>query len=340
MGLKDKLMAKSAGVKEQVDAEMSKTVTDKSGHPRTAIGHAGAFQVAMGQSEARIKELEARVADLERTSIPITAIQPNPWQPRLEFKEAELNELAASIAEIGLIQPVILRRVPNPDTLPDKSSVPNPDTYQIVAGERRWRAHSILGLTEIKAIVAEVSDDEMIAVALAENFDRQDLTAYEMAVAIKYASDRASSKKDLAKSLGIARSELYRYLSFFSLPDFVLDDLKKSPGILGRDAAEAIVSVIKNHGEPATYALAELWPHVLSGALDQGKIAPSFEAAITKGAVVRTDRDIRKLFVNKEHAGSITRDSNSLTIKIKTVVLVPEKESRLRDYVERLLAEE
>jgi len=285
-----------------------------------------AFQWEMTAAEDRIKELESRVKDLETTSIPIREITPNPWQPRRVFDEAEIQKLAGSIAEVGLIQPIVVRRVGSSNT------------FQIVAGERRWRACQKTGKGDIKAVVIEATDEEMSALALAENFDREDLTAYEIALAIKDGEKAFPNRKSLASALGINRSDLYDYLAFFSLPQFVIDDLEAAPGLLGRSAAKEIKVFIEKHGDPAIKALQHLWPRVKSGDLDQGKIIVMIESAISRGNQTPVQRDIRKLFVGKEQAGSIVRDPGKLKIEIKSTALTPEKEADLRQFVERMFA--
>ena len=118
MSLKDRLKAKSDGLGAAVDEELARGVVERS-HPRTAVGQASAFQLAISESDKRIAELEARVKDLESTAIPVADISPNPWQPRRVFDQAEIEKLGDSIAEIGLIQPIIVRRrsVRTSDTL-------------------------------------------------------------------------------------------------------------------------------------------------------------------------------------------------------------------------------
>ena len=343
MSLKDKLKAKSGGLGAAVDEELAKGVIERS-HPRTAVGQAGAFQLVINESDKRIAELEARVKDLESTALPLDQISPNPWQPRRVFDEAELQKLAGSIAEAGLIQPIILRSVWNPDTSPDPSkSVWIPDTrYQIVAGERRWRAHQVLGRTDIKAIVITASDDEMAALALAENFDREDLTAYEIALAIRNAETAFPTKKRLAATLGINRTDLYKYLAFFDLPAAIIADLEATPGLLGRDSASDIAAVIKKHEtqrDAVNGAVIGIWARYKAGGIDQGKLAAAVETVMSHGKTARTERDIKKLFIGKEQAGSITRDASALTIKIRNVAISSEKESRLRHFVQQLLVD-
>ena len=199
----------------------------------------------------------------------------------------------------------------------------------------------MIGKESISAIIIDATDEEMAALALAENIDREDLTAYEIAVSIRNAEASFPSRKSLATCLGIARTELYQYLAFFKLPDFVIADLELAPSLLGRDAAEDIARVISKHGQPALDTLAKVWLRVKSGDIDQGKVAGLVEAAILRGekAAVTRDRDIRKLFVGKVQAGSITRDEKGLVIRIHATALNSGREAELREFVEHLLSE-
>ena len=339
-----KMLEKSASV--QGTNEIDPSTVQSSDTPKTGVG----MMAQLAYARAKIQELEAAaVASME---VPIANIVPNPWQPRKVFDSEEIQKLADSINELGLIQPVIVRSVPigNTFTLDERSvgnantsaadekSVPNRNTFQLIAGERRWRACQQLGLTDIKSLIVSVSDEDMAMMALAENIARQDLTAYEISKAIIAVQGQFKTAKHLAESVGVNRSELYRYLAFADLPDFVISDLEVTPGILGRAAAMDVMSQIKKHGEAAVSILCTLWPRVKSGDLDQGKIAGLIEAAVTKGDKVTTERDIKKLFVSGQQAGSITRDSSNLTVKIRTVALTPEKEVELRAFVEKMFS--
>jgi ParB family chromosome partitioning protein len=347
MSLKDKLRAKTAGIGGEVDAELSKNAGQgKPAHPRTAIGQASAFQVRLQANEARIAELEAQLANAPWTAIPVGRIDPNPWQPRRVFKEAEILELAASIAEVGLIQPIVVRRksVSTTDTQSsadgDTESVSSTDTvdrFELVAGEQRLRATKLLAHGEIKAIVAEVTDEVMAIMALAENLRRTDLSDYEAFRGIQRAEAEFPNRKRLAEAIGVARTDLYAYLSFANLPAPILQDLDSNPGLLGRNAAQELAKILKNSGSRALELLLVLWPRVVKKELDQTKLPGALEAAILRGESAPSDRDIRKLFVGKEQAGSITRDPKALTIKIRSAALTSAKETELRAFVEKLL---
>jgi ParB family chromosome partitioning protein len=339
-----KMLAKSADIKGTNDIDRS--TVRPSDIPKTGVG----MMAQLSTARARIQELEE---SLSSTDLPVDAISPNPWQPRRVFAGEEIQKLANSIAELGLIQPIVVRSVgisiartlpsesvSNTDTQAHASeSVSNTDTrYELVAGERRLRAHKLIRKGTIKAIVVNVSNEDMAAMALAENIDREDLTDFEIANAIKNAEDGFPTRKSLAQCLGIQRTELYQYLAFFHLPDFVLTDLNEVPSLLGRNAAESIKTELGKHGDKAIDSLRALWPRVKSGNMDQGKIAATIESAVTRGDVVKTNRDIKKLFVGKDQAGSITRDAAKFQVTIKTAALPPEKEAELRAFVEKLFA--
>lgn len=295
--------------------------------PVTGPGQLMAFRGEMMAAEDRIRELEDQVRDLKSSSIPESAIKPNPWQPRRQFADEPIRQLADSIAEIGLIHSVIVRRVQSLDT----------PTYQLVAGERRLRACRMIGMRDIPAKVIEVADADMAALALAENAGRVDLTAYETAIAIRNAEKDYPNRKSLSAALGIQRSDLYRYLAFFSLPDFILSDLDREPQLLGRDAAEAVASLVKAHGEAALPAVSRLWTRMRQGELGQGQLAPAIAATLERGPDLRVERDIRKLFVRGEQAGTITRDAGGLVIRLKSAALDPKREEAIRAFVEKTL---
>jgi ParB family transcriptional regulator, chromosome partitioning protein len=329
VSLKDKLRAKTAGIGGEVDAELSKSAGQgKALHPRTAIGQTSAFQMKLQANEARIAELEAQLAGIAGAAVPVDAVDANPWQPRRVFNEESIRELAASIEETRLLQPIVVRR----------KRVQSLDTrYELVAGERRLRAHKLLGRTEIEAHVVEVSNEDMASLALVENIEREDLSDYEIAKAIRRAESEFPTRKEMARALGMKRSDFYRYLAFEKLPPFVIADLDETPGLLGRSAAEQLQAVLNTHGEPAVASLLSMWPRVIAGDLDQTKVAELIESAVLRGVPSPSERDIRKLFVGEEQAGSITRDSKTLTVKLRSAVLTPEKEAELRAFVERLL---
>jgi len=139
------------------------------------------------------------------TSLPIEAIQPNPMQPRTVFQHERLEELAASIRANGIIQPLVIRR--------------HQDGYQIVAGERRWRAAKLAGVAEVPVIVQEVPDSQLLELALIENIQREDLNPIETA----HAYDRLHreiglSHEEIGRRTGKDRSSIVNMIRLLKLP--------------------------------------------------------------------------------------------------------------------------
>ncbi len=142
--------------------------------------------------------------------LPIEDIIPNRFQPRLAFDDASLNELSASIKEHGVIQPIIVRRLN--------------DKYEIVAGERRYRASKLAGLISVPAIITEMNDNKSAEVAIVENVQRKDLTAIEEAKSYKVLLDQNfMSQEDLARKMGLSQSSISNKLRLLTLHEDVQD---------------------------------------------------------------------------------------------------------------------
>ena len=140
---------------------------------------------------------------------PIEFLRPNPRNPRKSFREDELDELAASIRERGVIQPVIVRPVPRV-----------PDSYEIIAGERRWRAAQRAGLHEVPIVVIDVGDREALELAIVENVQRADLNALEEANGYaQLGADYKYSHADIARIVGKSRSHIANTLRLIGLPE-------------------------------------------------------------------------------------------------------------------------
>lgn len=143
--------------------------------------------------------------------VPIEQVQPNPDQPRRTFAENALNELSASIAEKGVIQPLIVRVSPT-----------NAKSYEIVAGERRWRAAQMAKLHEIPVLVRAYDDTEVLEIAIIENIQRADLNPVDEAAGYKQLMDRFGHTQDkLASALGKSRSHIANLLRLLNLPEEV-----------------------------------------------------------------------------------------------------------------------
>ncbi len=143
--------------------------------------------------------------------IPLAQIGANPDQPRKTFKDAELNDLAASIKEKGVLQPILLRAVPN-----------KPYNYEIVAGERRYRASKLAGLTEIPAVIKKLDDDNAMEIALIENVQRENLDPIEEAAAYKNLMEKCNyDMADVSRLIGKSDSYIRNAIRLIDLPDAV-----------------------------------------------------------------------------------------------------------------------
>ena len=143
--------------------------------------------------------------------IPLAQIGANPDQPRKTFKDAELNDLAASIKEKGVLQPILLRAVPN-----------KPYNYEIVAGERRFRASKLAGLTEIPAVIKKLDDDNAMEIALIENVQRENLDPIEEAAAYKNLMEKCNyDMADVSRLIGKSDSYIRNAIRLIDLPDAV-----------------------------------------------------------------------------------------------------------------------
>lgn len=147
--------------------------------------------------------------------VPIEKIQANPNQPRREFDQTALEELAESIRQIGIIQPITLRKMED-------------DTYQIIAGERRWRASQMAGLTSVPAYIRTADDENMMQMALVENIQREDLNAIEIALAYQNLIEQYNLTQDkLSEKVGKNRATIANYLRLLKLPAQVQMALQK-----------------------------------------------------------------------------------------------------------------
>ena len=153
-------------------------------------------------------------SDTRIETLPLREIEPDPGQPRKTFDDETLAELSASIAEHGLLQPIAVRPKPS-------------GGYLIVAGERRWRASRMAGLTEVPVIVKDVADEQAMELALVENLQREDLDPVEEAAGIRELMTRCDlTQEQAARKLGKSRSALANSLRLLSLPETVLELLK------------------------------------------------------------------------------------------------------------------
>ena len=168
-------------------------------------------------------------SDTRIETLPLREIEPDPGQPRKTFDDETLAELSASIAEHGLLQPIAVRPKPS-------------GGYLIVAGERRWRASRMAGLTEVPVIVKDVTDEQAMELALVENLQREDLDPVEEAAGIRELMTRCNlTQEQAARKLGKSRSALANSLRLLSLPETVLELLKS--GFITIGHAKVVLSL-------------------------------------------------------------------------------------------------
>ncbi|MBT3385584.1 MAG: ParB/RepB/Spo0J family partition protein [Prolixibacteraceae bacterium] len=176
------------------------------------IDDAGKMQQGAGMNEIDLNKIEA-----------------NPFQPRSKFDEEALDELAASIREIGLIQPITLRNFGD-------------GKYQIIAGERRFRAAQIAGLKTIPAYIRKAKDDDMLEMALIENIQREDLDAIEIAVSYQRLMEECEfTQEDLSTRVGKKRSTIANYLRLLKLPATIQKGLREK--LISMGHARAIINI-------------------------------------------------------------------------------------------------
>lgn len=177
--------------------------------------------------DALIPQLEVAEQDQVR-EIPIKDLRPNPYQPRKEFREEALEELKQSILEHGVIQPILVRK-----------SIKG---YDIIAGERRFRAAQLAGLTTIPAVERNFTDQQMMEVALIENLQREDLNPLEIAEAYQKIMERFSlTQEELAKKMGKSRSLVANYLRLLNLPNEIKENVSR--GTLTMGHAKTLVAI-------------------------------------------------------------------------------------------------
>ena len=248
----------------------------------------------MGKSSGLGKGLSALIpqdvfAEEEQSAssvvvLPIAVIEPNPEQPRKQFDETALNELAESIRKHGVIQPIIV----------EKSG----STYKIVAGERRWRASKIAGLSEIPALVREYGREKRLEIALIENIQRENLNPVDEAEAYRQIIEITNITQDeLAERVGKSRPAVANSLRLLNLPEFAKEALRN--GMITAGHARAVLSVVENSKREEILhkiiqeGLSVREAEQLAGSLNGGKIAKHSEGSNKNSD--RTDADLERI---------------------------------------------
>jgi len=176
-------------------------------------------------------EPSVRAPTTGQKRIPVEFIRPSPRNPRSNFDDENLSELADSIREKGVIQPLVVRANPR-----------LPDTYEIIAGERRWRAAQKAGIHEVPVVIIEADDKQALEIAIIENVQRSDLNAIEEALGYEQlANEYTYSQSDLAKIIGKSRSHIANTLRLLKLPEPVRQMLRD--GVLSAGHARALLGI-------------------------------------------------------------------------------------------------
>ena len=214
--------------------------------------------------------------------LPIGGIRPNPYQPRQEFSPDELTELALSISQVGVLQPLSVRRTPG--------------GWELIAGERRLRAAELAGLSRVPCLPVEADDDASALLALVENLQRQDLTVWEEAAALRQLIDRYHlSQEEAARKVGKSQSAVANKLRLLKLPEDVIDLLRSNQ--LTERHARALLRL--DSPELQRAALEHIIKNRLNVAQTEAYIDRQCrrEAAPRRAAPVYRFRDVR-LFLN------------------------------------------
>ena len=255
------------------------------------------------------EELENDIIDTAKKNneiieIDLKELRPNPYQPRKVFDEEALNELASSIKEHGVFQPIIVKKTIK--------------GYDIVAGERRYRASKIAGLQTIPAIIKDFTDDEMMQISLLENLQRENLTAIEEAKAYKAIIDASNiTQEELANKVGKSRSYITNILGLLSLPLSVQDLVLYNKISMGHARVLSKLSDVSKIEELANKVVDE------NLSVRELESLVSNENVEKKNSIVRKSnnseyKDVEKML--KESLGSSVKISNNkITIKFDSV---------------------
>lgn len=287
--------------------------------------------LAQRLAENTLRHAEAQQeADLdlgrEFCKIALDRIDPNPYQPRRVFNEEDIQVLAHSIAETGLLQPVVVRKVD--------------DRYQLVAGERRFRAVRLLGWRSIEALISPADESDMAVQALTENLEREDLSDFEIGKALRHIEKAFPTRKKLAEALGMNREDMYRYFAFDDLPEMVIQRLNLNPRLLSRSAAADLRRALNSTDDVILRQAAceEAWPLLEAGALEQTKLAAYVRRLLTETSSTTAAASAVST-VNARSGDTIAtwhRGRHALTVKIPVAVLTPEREAQLQAYLQSL----
>jgi len=195
---------------------------------RSALGRGLGALIPGAARERSAEPAQGPAPDPKGTSeLPIERIRPNPEQPRRRFDAAELERLADSIRRHGVLQPVVVRAVD--------------DGFELVVGERRWRAAQAAGRTTIPAVIADIAPRDRLEIALVENVQRHDLNPIELALAFRALADSGATQESIGERVGFERSTIANHLRLLELPREMQADVEGGAMTIGH--AKAILGV-------------------------------------------------------------------------------------------------
>ncbi len=201
---------------------------------KSSLGRGLASILGGNTSNIPIKEINNNKESSPKSAgitneILITQIETNPFQPRIEFNQEKLDELAASIEQLGIIQPITVRKM-------------NHNKYQLISGERRFRASQIAGLEKLPAFVRVANDQEMLEMALVENIQRENLNPIEVAISYKRLIEEIKlTQEQCSERVGKNRSTITNFLRLLKLPSEIQKGLKE--GSISNGHAKALLSI-------------------------------------------------------------------------------------------------
>ncbi|GAA2084084.1 ParB/RepB/Spo0J family partition protein [Aeromicrobium tamlense] len=197
-------------------------------NPRPGLGRGLSALIPTSPAQAKETGL-AEVTGARLRDIPVGQISPNPRQPRSVFDEEAMAELVHSIKEIGLLQPIVVRQT-------------GPEAYELIMGERRWRAHQKAGLDAITAVVRETTDEDLLRDALLENLHRSELNPLEEAAAYQQLlEDFGCTQEELSERIGRSRPQITNTIRLLKLPPAV--QRRVAAGVLSAGHARALLAV-------------------------------------------------------------------------------------------------
>jgi ParB family chromosome partitioning protein len=218
-------------------------------------------------------------------TIPVSQIEPNPFQPRTHFSDEALAELAQSISELGIIQPVTVRKV-------------GYDRYQLISGERRFRASQLAGLVEVPAYIRIANDEAMLEMALVENIQREELDAIEVAISFQRLIDEVKlTQEQLSEKVGKDRATVTNYLRLLKLPPEIQLGLRQRT--IGMGHARALIGV----SDPAKQV--ELYHRIVESQLSVRAVEDLARTALPKGMKssvkpgLRPNKDLSKMLASR-----------------------------------------